>query len=125
MKYKIPHNRFMELKYFCLQYDEWKEKIREIDGSPCVKFSGEKNPKNISNPVLNTVERREEFQHNIELVEEAAKLADESIYGYLLSSVTKGVSYYGLRCYSGMPSCKEKYYEGYRKFFFILDKTRK
>lgn len=124
-EYYVPHNRFMELKYFCLQYDYWKERLAELDGSPTGNFSGEKNPKNISNPVVRTIERREEFLHNIELIEEAAKLADESIYGYLIASVTKGISYYGLRCYQGMPSCKVKYYEAYKRFFFILDKTRK
>lgn len=124
-EYYVPHHRFMELKYFCLQYDYWKERIEEIDGFPTANFSGEKNLKNISNPVLHTVERREEYQHNIDLIDEAVKLADESIYGYLIAAITKGVSYYGLRCYQGMPSCKEKYYIAYRKFFFILDKTRK
>lgn len=124
-EYYIPHHRFMELKHFCLQYDDWKEKIGEIDGSPNGNLSGEKNPKTISNPVVQTVERREEFSHNIDLIEEAAKLADDSISKYLIAAVTRGVSYYGLRCYHGLPSCKEKYYDAYRRFFFILDKTRK
>lgn len=124
-EYYIPHHRFMELKHFCLQYDEWKEKLEEIDGFPDGNFSQGTNPKNVSNPVLSVIERREEYRHHIELVEKAAELADEKISKFLIAAVTKGISYYGLRCYQGMPSCKEKYYEAYRRFFFILDKTRK
>ena len=123
--YGIDKHRYYELKHFCLQYNDWKKIHKAIDSSPQAKISGDKNPKIISDPVFHTVERREEYLQKIELVETAAKLADEQLAGYLVHAVTEGISYYGLRLYYGMPACKEKYYGAYRRFFFILDKTRK
>lgn len=123
--YAIEHHRYLELRHFCFQYKIWKQLCKDIDGFPSVKFSSEGFSKNISNPVLNTVERREEYLLKMELIENTAKLADSDLAEYLIHGVTEGTSYYGLRLYYGMPACKEKYYNAYRRFFFILDISRK
>lgn len=124
-EFEIDHHRFLELKHFCLQYNNWKSIYQEIDGSPMLKFSREKKSEKLFDSTISAVERREEYLQKIELVEKAAELADADLKDYLICAVTTGVSYYGLRCYNRMPACKEKYYSAYRRFFFILDKTRK
>lgn len=124
-KYQIEHNRYMELKYFCKQYDYWKDCCDAIDGFPKANFSRGNNSKKVSDPVTFTVEQREEYLHKMELIENAAKLADDELSSFLILAVTKGFSYYGLRAYCNMKACKTKFYESYGRFFFILDKTRK
>ena len=123
--YFIDKHRYLELKHFCLQYNSWKKLYREIDGYPNRNFSPVKNLKNNPDPVVQAFDRREEYLIKIEMVENAVKEADSELYGYLLRGVTEGVSYYGLRLYYDMPACKDKYYRAYRRFFFILDSTRK
>ena len=123
--YFIDKYRYLELKNFCLQYKAWKKMYKDIDGSPNQIFSEVKNSKNISDPIFKAVEKREEYLHKMELVENSAKESDPELYGYLIHGVTEGVSYYGLRLYYDMPACKDKYYKAYRRFFFILDKSRK
>lgn len=71
------------------------------------------------------VERREEYLSKMELIENAAKLANEELSEFLILAVTKRISYYGLRAYHKMTACKAKFLESYGRFFYILDKTRK
>ena len=123
--YWIDRHRYYELKHFCMQYGRWKSLCNEIGTYQSPNFSEVKISKNNPDPVLNAVERRDEYAKNIELIENSAKLADEQLYGYLLIGVTENVSYFGLRCYHQMPACRDKYYGAYRRFFFILDASRK
>lgn len=124
-KFTLEHHRFMELKHFCMQYKEWKDILDSIDGYPRMKISGGEKSKNVSDPTVRTVERREEYVNKIEMVEQAAKMADERLAVYLIKAVTEGVSYYGLRVNYKMSACKQAYYEAYRRFFFVLDILRK
>lgn len=124
-EYKINHYRMMELKYFCRQYDYWKDCCDAIDGFPKANFSRGNNSKRVSDPVIFAVERREEYLNKMELIENSAKLADEELSEFLILAVTKGISYYGLRAYHKMTACKAKFLESYGRFFYILDKTRK
>ena len=123
-RYWIEKERYLELRHFCMQYKTWKQRCKEINAIASTKISDGKNAKNISNPVAIAVEKREEYIRKIELIENAANDADSELSYYLIKGVTEGVSYYGLRLIYEMPTCKEKYYTAYRRFFFILDATR-
>ena len=49
---------------------------------------------------------------------------DDFFGPYILKAVTQGVSYDNLKTRWDMPCSKDKYYEFYRKFFWILSDSR-
>ena len=124
-KYWIERHRYYELKHFCLQYDDWKNYIREIDGMKSKNLPECVSGKNISNPVLWAVEKREDYLLKIRIVEEAAYQTSPELMNYILKAVTKGLKYENLRMVYNLPCGREMWYELYRKFFYILDGSRK
>ena len=61
----------------------------------------------------------------IGMVDHAAFQASPQMQNYILKAVTEGLTYENLRLVHGMPCCRECWYELYRKFFYILDRSRK
>ena len=110
--YQISRNRLMELRYFCRQYNEWKDLCEAIDGFPRANFSREGFSQNISDPVVRCVEKRDIYRRKMELIENAAKLAGGKYSDILLETVTGNTHH-------------KIHKELFGRFFFILDKTRK
>ena len=76
-KYNISNYRFRELYYFCLQYEEWKEYIKELHNPlKCMQYSGMPSSGVTSNPTENIAIECAEYSHKCGLIEEAAKEAD-------------------------------------------------
>lgn len=123
--YWIERHRYYELKHFCMQYGIWKRERASLDGyfdltvRPRVRTSGE------NDPVSEVAERREFYTNRIEMVERCARDTDGLIGPYILCGVTEGLTYDKLRARHGCPCCKDIYYDLYRRFFWLLDKTRK
>jgi len=117
--YYISKERYMELKHWCLQYPEWKKALNKLSylkaSDPMVMSSS-----NIGDPVYLQVEQRNYYSKNIELIESVAKKADPELYSYILSAVTENVACQCLIA-RGMPCSRDKFYELYRRFFWILD----
>ena len=124
--YWISRHRFYELKHFCLQYPEWKDELRliSVGKHPLAdeKIGKSANP---SDPVLTCVMRREMLTDHIDMVDKAAKGCSEDLGSYVFKGVTEGISYEHLQAQTGLPCCKETYYESFRRFFWILSKLRK
>jgi hypothetical protein len=59
------------------------------------------------------------------MVDRAAFGADPELAGYILKGVTEGLSFDNLKAASGIPCCKDVYYESYRRFFWLLNKERR
>ena len=75
-------------------------------------------------PTARCAESRLFFSDRMKLVEQAAIGADPEIYTYILRAVTEGLSYDTLKMQHGIPCCRDVYYDRYRRFFWLLDKTR-
>lgn len=120
-RYWIPKHRYLELRHFCLQYPDWKRDARDYvwKSSPMVSKGTE-----WSNPTLRAVERREHSNRCISMVEKCAKAASSELWTYLLKAVTEDLSYVTLRMMDNIPCGRDMYYECYRKFFWLLDRTR-
>ena len=103
-KYWIERHRYYELKHFCLQF----VRSGQIHGDPTARCA----------------ESRLFFSDRMKLVEQAAIGADPEIYTYILRAVTEGLSYDTLKMQHGIPCCRDVYYDRYRRFFWLLDKTR-
>lgn len=118
-KWWIPKHRYYELKHYCLQYYDWKDKVKS-HGSMRSSEAVRTNPE-WSDPVGNEAAYREYYLTQIDMVKSSAYEADECIGEYILKAVTEDLSFTVLRMMYGIPCGKDMYYDRYRKFFYILD----
>ena len=122
--YYIGKYRYLELRYFCLQYSVWKEAYNSLDG-----FS--KRPQDLiasyigtGDPTAKCAESKLFFKTKMNMVENAAKDADPILANYILTGVTKGLTYDKIRARTNIPCCRKTYYQLYRKFFYLLNKSQ-
>ena len=124
-QYWIDRHRYYELKHFCLQYPLWKFYSKNIDGLEGKKFPVGKSGSDFSDPVGWAVERREEYANKMILLQDAVMKTSPEFSDYIFKAVTQELNYDNLRLVHGLPCCRECWYELYRKFFYILDGSRK
>lgn len=126
-KYWIDKHRHYELKHFCLQYPNWKRIYNDISDSSIALSSIENlNKSNMpSDPTAKRALLKAYYREKINLVEDTAKKADQYLYDYILRAVTEDLSYTYLRTKLGMPCGRDMYYDRYRRFFWLLNETRK
>lgn len=118
-KYKISKYRYRELKYFCLQYDEKKQRLAALRGLGAVTYSSEPHGSGISDPTAAKAERVQQIVQDIDLIEQTAMEVDSVNYGSLLANVTSANLPYEYLS----PACgRRQFYEDRRKFFYLLDK---
>ena len=123
-KYSINKFRFRELYYFCLQYDEWKERLNDkrnpLKG---VSYNGLPGSGNPGDPTAKAAIECAEISKKCAIVEAAAKAADPELHEFILFAVThEGISFNYLKVNKEMPCERDRYYNSRRKFYFHLDK---
>ena len=125
-KYWIDKNRFYELKYFCLQYPLWKKAYELLDGIHMCSY----DLTDISRSNLpgdstgNCVNERSTYFERMKVIEQATIDSDPYLASYILKAVTEGYSYSYLKARLEIPCSRDTYYDRYRRFFWILDKTK-
>lgn len=126
-KYWISKHKYYELKHFCLQYNEWKMKYRELsDIAPYVStYQLKDNNAEPSDPTAERAVLLAEYSRKIKLIEGAAMDSDRELYRYILKAVTEDISYVQLKQMFNIPCGRDMFYERYRRFFWILNKRRK
>lgn len=122
-KHHMEKNRYLELKYFCLQYPIWKKAHEGLlglsaKGDILVQISG------ISDPVARCAEAREFYAKRISMVEECCRLVAPKFFDTLLVGVTEGSSYDILASKGVLPVSRAEYYSAYRLFFWLLSSKR-
>lgn len=125
-KYCIERHRYYELKHFCLQYPIWKHAYLSLDGLS-------KRPSDLrifskggySNPTERIALARAQYSIWMKLVEDAARDTDEIFGKYIFIGVTEGVSFEQIKARIDFPLRKDVYYELYRRFFWLLNDSRK
>ena len=125
-EFYIPRERFLELKHFCKQYNTWQMMLTSWTNLYTKSIvTAEKLGHNVLDITGKTVEYREKYQKKIDMIDQAAKLADDEICDILIEGVTQGRSFNMLEArHGGLPFSSEYYYSRYRKFFYILDGLR-
>ena len=125
-KYHIDKHRHYELKHFCLQYPTWKRTYAEIDEMTITVASIDKMPtSNLpGDPTSKRAMAKTRLTERIEMIEKAAKEADNQLHNYILKAVTEGLSYTYLKSRLDIPCGKDMYYDRYRKFFWLLSNAR-
>lgn len=112
----LPKYRYYELKYFCLQFWDWQKRRAQLDG-----IATRENRE----PTEWEAIERAELDEKIRKVMTAVRLAAHQYDDYLLTGVTKGVSYDTMAAKKVLPIARDEYYVLYRKFFWLLDAARK
>ena len=120
--YYLSKHRTLELKHFCMQYEEWRKERARITVLQSYEY-GKIPGGDISDKTAKLAIRAAELDGYMRMVVECCKEADSYIWTWLLEGVTSGVSY-GTLAARGIPCGKDYYYDRYRKFFWLLDKER-
>ena len=125
-KYWIDKHRHYELKHFCLQYPGWKQAYADFSDMSLPLSMIERVPtSNLpGDPTAKRAMMRAYYSERIDLIEKAARDADEYLYDYILKGVTENVSYTHLRAKCGIPCSRDVYYNKYRRFFWLLNEAR-
>lgn len=125
-KYYIDRHRYYELKHFCLQYPEWKKAYVDYSELYASSSAFERQHGNFapSDITARYAMKKADLKNKIELIERAAKEADEFLYQYILQAVTEGLSFPHLKTQMGIPCGKDMYYDRYRRFFWLLSEAR-
>ena len=127
-KYNISNYRFRELYYFCLQYDEWKQELKEKRNPlKATKYSGIPSSGSCtSNQTEKIGIECAELAHKCSLIEEAAKAADPELWRYILFAVTnENITFKSLKMQMNIPCERDRYYNSRRKFYFVLNNRMK
>lgn len=125
-KYWISKHRQYELKHFCLQYPQWKDKYAELEDPSIPTFMIDRVPTSNmhGDPTARRAELKIYYSERIELIERLAKEVDPYLHDYILRAVTESLSYTYLKARLGIPCSRDTYYDRYRRFFWLLDKAR-
>lgn len=125
-KYWIDKHRYYELKHFCLQYKSLKKSYEAFNELGLTSMYIDKFPKsNIPADLTATYAiKKAKYGTKIKLIENAAVEADKDLYVYILKAVTEGLSYNYLKSRLEIPCSRDTYYDRYRKFFWLLNKSR-
>ena len=121
--YCIEHNRYLELKYFCLQYDFWKKQLKEITYLKSIQTK-ELNTNQISDRTSDIALKRRMLLSKCEMIEQTVVEVAPDFYQGLLKGITKNISYEKLLLKENILVSQREYYFEYRRFFFLLDKKR-
>lgn len=122
--YWIERHRYYELKHFCLQYPIWKKASSNFNGLAKRGDGIGHGSGAVYDPTSKAAEAREWYLDKMRLIEDAANESDPALATYILKGVTEGISYEHLRLKYRIPCGKDMYYSRYRRFFWILNKTR-
>lgn len=113
------------LLMYCLQYPNWKRLYSDLNGSLQTSLIDSGYRSSIpGDPTGNTSVKRLQLSEKIKKIEDTAKKADEDLQIYILKAVTEGLSYTQLKSKLHIPCSRDVYYDRYRRFFWLLDKTK-
>lgn len=122
-KYHLSKHRYLELKHFCLQYPEWKKRLQEITDISAAD-PGRLGSGLVGNETERIAIEKTVLKNKIDLVEKTAMETDKSLWFYILQGVVEERTYVYLRNTMNMPCGRNMYYDRYRRFFWLLDRTQ-
>jgi len=124
-KEKISNARYRELKAFCEQYGEWKERLISMQAISSVQYSdmpGNPN-KGVSDMTGRQAIDRIELEEKCKLIEDVAVLAGDDLAKFIIANVCDNKSVISLK-QKGLRIERSGFYYKRRKFFCILDKMK-
>jgi hypothetical protein len=116
----IPEYRYLELKYFCLQYRDYKRKYQELTYH-VLQMGVPGAQKDFSDPTGEEAIRHDAVLSKIKVIENAAILCDPALAEYIITAVTEDRPYEYLSTLKQIPCSRNTFYDRRRRFFYILD----
>ena len=113
--YNISRAKYNELKYFCIQYAEKKQKLQNAYGLKATVNDGMPKSNLSGDSTAQEAVRNAMMQEDIKLIEETARKASPEIYKWVLKNVTEGTPYEWM----DVPVGRRQFYE-YRRYFFYI-----
>ena len=123
--YGISRHRYQELKAFCLQYEEKKNRIKY--GLSAVQCDGQPKAHTAGSQVEKAAIENARNQKDCAMIEEAAIRANPGIWRYILKSVTLGLSYEFVEYdekEGRIPVGKTDFYAYRKLFYYYLHKLK-
>lgn len=124
-KYGINKHRFLELKHHCLQYQDWRRELANMqDTVKAIQYGKEgKGSPSIGSATESLAIRRTELEEKCKTIEQTAIEADPELYQYIIEGVTTDYATYRyLKDAKKIPCGDQKYYRTRRKFYWLLSK---
>lgn len=123
--YFLPKYRYLELKNFCFQYNDWKRALARLDGWRAQEgdMGGIVKSNVPSDPTAREGTLRAYYSQHIELIDRCIAKIEPALQTYIRKGVTEGLSYRSLS-ERGCPCGSQMYYDFYRKFFWLLSIER-
>lgn len=121
--YWIPKDRYLELKHWCHQYDQWKDDRNNLLYLRAKNSQGEKISE-VFDPTFITATKLERLDKNISMVDTLVKEIfpnDWKIFKYCLVS---DWSYDVASIHHRVTISRSEWYKRRREFFYWLDKRR-
>lgn len=142
-EYGISKHRYRELRSFCLQYNEWRDKLKyQTDGVKGQQITGMPFTGGITDSTQCLAMLRMELEKNCEVVEQVmikaittlkkgntSKLLYDgdfqNIYDHMIKAVTnEDINYTYLDQVMNIPIGRDGFYKLRRYFYFLLDKSK-
>lgn len=122
-KYGLSPDVVTELRGFCWQYKEKKQKINSMVGLSAVSITGLPSGGGISDTTERQAERREKYINDVELIESSAMAAcndSKPMYDCLMRNITEKKAFNFIPA----PCSKNTFTLCRHKFFYILAKKK-
>lgn len=118
--YGLSKSRYLELRYFCLQYGDKRNMVIKHAYINGVGTNEKVQTSNLSDETAKQAIKLVRLKDEIDMIEESAKEAAGVLSDYILESVTKDISY----GYLAVPCGERQFYDMKRLFFRVLDEKR-
>lgn len=117
--YKIDDYVYNELKWFCFQYEQKKQKLRDCYCLKSINYDGVRCENHNGNISENKAINAAQLSKDIDMIDAALHLAsDSATYEFLKKNITqKNMPYEKL---GNVPMGRRQFYEMRAKFFHIL-----
>lgn len=120
--YNISKHRYMELYHYCMQYNEWKEELQNIEDGLRSPSEGQTTAGSSKSDITASLAiKRAELSAKCKLIEQTAEETDKMLKDYILAAATnEGYTYNYLSTVKGMPCGHNLYYKLRKKFYYLL-----
>lgn len=122
-RYWLSANRRKELKYFCLQYYDWMQLRKVLEGQKSSSIAS-LTAKGYNDYVAKKASILGDISRSMQMIERAAKQANNDLSYYILMAVTKGYSYKTLVTKYEIEIVKDIYDHALDKFYWILSNEK-
>lgn len=122
-QYYIPKYRYYELKYHCLQYDEWVKKLKDISLVKSTRFNNDRVDGGEEIDITSILAfERGKLKDKIDEIDRAiCKAIPLDLREPIKYAVTKGAGWSVVQARYSLICTRDEYYTAYHKFFWTLD----